>query len=442
MSQKQQASIFTAAQLEQLCQGEQIEHTLHLLFSLNHWAKARERLFYADRQGLYTVKGAILRQAYLAGLIEARGYIDGIEGFGAELAFDIAANITAESVLWRLEELVELSAVEEQDENDRIARQFYTRMTGKKVCTEDDLGDLKIARIQEYILTQLRALEREARATRQPIPRHKLMELCVAPSDLLCIQGQRQYNLADWDRWDFLNESDLRKLDPEGLSLIAFHYTSLTANYVFHMPFRLAEAFLPANRISAQRNAPTASREHGEYYGRSITERESLQQPIAEILGELDIIISTANFPHLLSDKQEFIYTQSKSYNAWNNDDDFEDDEDELDNEYWQEIHSPQGRQQSQPPASRRNGDKCPRCRAQVNATSAVARAEHWQQEHSNYDLSFSQASWVLHSEMIKELFCELYPPDYREPHELGWGPRYWRINTLARWAREAEGQG
>ena len=51
------------SRLEWLCQPAQIERTLHLLFSLNHWAKAREQLLYADRQGLYQVKAAVVQQA-------------------------------------------------------------------------------------------------------------------------------------------------------------------------------------------------------------------------------------------------------------------------------------------------------------------------------------------------------------------------------------------
>jgi hypothetical protein len=428
---------FAAVQLEQLCQAQEIEHTLHLLFSLNHWAKARERLFYADRQGLYAIKGAILRHAYLAGFIEARGYIDGIEGFGAELAYDMAANVTAESVLWRLEELVDLPASAEQNEIDQIACQFYTRMTGKKVFTENDLAALQIAQIQEYIVTHLRELEQKARAIRQPIPSKKLMELCLAPSDLLCIQDQRHYDLADWDRWDLLDSNDLRKLDPEGLSLIAFGYTSPTANYVFHMPFRLAEAFLPADRISELRNAPTASREQGEYYGRAITEAESLQQPIAEILGELSVNISNIYFPRLLSNKQEYVHLQAMRYTAWNDHDDFDDDEDELDEEFWQDLCPPSREKKSQPPVAQCKPDQCPLCHTRV--TPETVRAEHWQQKHPNLDLTFSQARWVLNSEIIKKQFCQLYPPDYRGPHERGWGTRYWRIATLAEWVKECK---
>jgi hypothetical protein len=53
ISQESNVAGLTASQLEQLCQPEQLERTLFLLFHLNHWAKAREQLFFADRQGLY-----------------------------------------------------------------------------------------------------------------------------------------------------------------------------------------------------------------------------------------------------------------------------------------------------------------------------------------------------------------------------------------------------
>src|SRR5690242_7770351 len=52
------------SRLDWLCQPEQIERTLHLLFRLNHWAKAREHLWYDDRQGLYKVKAVVLQHAY------------------------------------------------------------------------------------------------------------------------------------------------------------------------------------------------------------------------------------------------------------------------------------------------------------------------------------------------------------------------------------------
>src|SRR5579885_3245445 len=92
MLQTLQETGFTISQLERLCQAEQIEGTMRLLFALNHWAKARDRLFFADRQCLYQVKAVIIDRAYTSGLLAAKAYVDGRERFGEELCFDLAAD--------------------------------------------------------------------------------------------------------------------------------------------------------------------------------------------------------------------------------------------------------------------------------------------------------------------------------------------------------------
>ena len=222
MLQERHMTGLTTLQLEQLCGTEQIADTMHLLFALNHWAKARERLFFADRQGLYLLKAAILRQAFARGLVTAKAYIDGKEGFGKELAFDLAADIAAEGFLWRLEELATDPYREQEDMYERIVHQLYTRITGKVDIVASDVEKLEAAQVHAYTLKCLQALENEARLSGQPIPSSKLEELCIAPSDLLAIQDHRSYDLGEWDSWEQLDSSDLRKLDPEGLSLIAF----------------------------------------------------------------------------------------------------------------------------------------------------------------------------------------------------------------------------
>ena len=172
------------SQLEELCRPERLERTLHLLYYLNHWARARERLFFADRQGLYAVKAALLQQAYGLGVIEAVAYIDAKAGFGKDI------------------------------------------------------------------------------------------------------------------------------------SRIAFEYGSSKAHYVFHLPIRLAEAFLPAQQVHRLKQTPAASRESGEYYGRPITEAESLQIPIREILWELGVDIATI-CPRELSNKQEYELAQILRESWW-----------------------------------------------------------------------------------------------------------------------------
>lgn len=444
MLHTQQAIGLTQSQLEQLCQPELIEHTMHLLFALNHWAKARERLFYADRQALYEVKVSLLRQAYARGFIEARGYIDGLDGFCAELAFDIAADIASEGFVWRLEELVSSPDTGNEDQDDRLVRRLYARITGRKTLIAEEVEALETSQVRDYILERLQTLEREARATRQPIPREELMELCIAPSDLLCVQGRRYYDLGNWDSWNELDESDLRKLDPEGLSLIAFHYTSPNVHYVFHLPLRLAEICVPEWIISQLKCAPWISRESGEYYGRAISEAESLQQPIADILRELGIDI-TATCPRGLDDKQEYALAQAMRFAAWSAEEEFDEDEDELDEDFWQDIAKLAHKHHPQPVKSKREPDECPLCSQPVSIPTGFARIEHWQTEHPGQDLTFSQASWTLAGTdtpgqiTSKRQFCAAYPPDYRAPDPREQGTRYWRVETLAAWMKESE---
>ena len=328
----------TSSQLEQLCQPEQLERTLHLLFHLNHWAKAREQLFFADRQGLYRVKAALLRQAFAMGAIEATAYIDGTQSFGKDIDLALAADIASEVIVERLEGLSDpdpyMSDIHERFNS--MACQFYTRMTGKPVASSSDVKALDIEEVREYIYARLQELEAKARSTHQPIPCDELTALCVAPIDLLDIHEHRYYYLETWDSWDSLDATDLRKLDPEGLSLVAFQFTSPRAHYEFHLPFRIAEAFLSPQQVHDLKNAPATSRECGEYYGRLITESESWQNPIREILWELGVDMA-AICPHQLSNKEEYVLAQIMQDPQWDIDWAYNDDDEELD---WQRQFS------------------------------------------------------------------------------------------------------
>jgi hypothetical protein len=428
MGQRQQVSGLTARRLENLCQPAQIERTLHLLFTLNHWAKAREHLFFSDRQGLYAAKTAIIRQAYMVGAIVAHAYIDGSKNFGRDLAIDMASDMAAEAVLLQLEEQAQSAKM---DTYSRIAERFYVNMTGKGRFTLADVQALDRDRIQEYIRVQLDKLERAARAARQPIPARQLTELCIAPSDLLDIHDRRFYELGNWDSWDELDASDLRKLDPEGLSLIAFHHTSQVSHYVFHLPLRLAETFLPVGQLLELKSTPLFSRESGEYYGRPITETESLQQSIKEILNELEVDI-TAICPRQLIDKQAYILNQAMRYAAWSEEQEWcsGNEEGEPDDTFWQDLSSSAKQRKNQIAKVHRLPDECPLCFMRIGL-SGRGRFAHWQQNHHEQDLTFCQASWVLNQTTDKETFCQDIPPDYRSPHEKGQGTRYWKWETL-----------
>ena len=435
----QEPQAIPASQLESLFHAERIERTMYLLFHLNHWAKARNRLFFADRQGLYGVKAAIIRQAYARGVVSIWCYIDGSAAFGEELAFDMAADRAAQGCLWRLEEPGASSPGELEDSYDQIAHRLYTRITGNTSIVASEVEALELGHVRAYILARLHELAREAREARRPIPCAALGELCIAPGDLLSIQGRRYYELRSWDQ---LDQSDLRKLDPEGLSLVAFRYASSAARYVFHLPLRLAEGFVPTQVIEQMKLAPRVSRESGEYYGRAVSEVGSLHQPIAQILQEMGINVP-ATCPRLLSDKQEFGLAQSIHFATGSEEEVFDEDEEEMDEEFWQS--SAGSSHEKDTSAGRREPDACPLCHVRVDSMFVPARLEHWQTEHSASDLIFCQASWVLGGIKTpgqitgKKEFCQLYPPDYRTPHKKGHGTRYWRAKTLRGWLETAD---
>ncbi len=426
MKQKQSTTGLTVTRLKRLCQPSRIEHTMHILFALNHWARARERLFFADRQGLYRVKTALLRQAYKSGAIKAVAYIDGIESFGSELMFDIAADIAAESVLWRLETLMVDSTV---NIYDQLAKQFYMTMTGKKTLVLSDIEALSDEEVQHYIYAQLVQLEREARSARQPIPHQKLTGLCVGPGDLLYIQDSRLSDLVTWDSWNQLDENDLRKLDPEGTSFIAFDYLSSLSHYVFHLPYRLAEAFLPIDCVEELKRTPVPSScEQGIYCSRAITDSECLQYPIEELFRELGVNVAEI-CPHQLSDKQAYLRAQNALYGLRYEDQHFADIDEEMDETLWENINF--FTQQSQQQVVKREPNQCPLCFIGVDTEIASARIEHWRQQHAGRDLTYSQATWILRSVLSKEQFCQKYPPDYRLAERKSQRTRYWRLENL-----------
>jgi hypothetical protein len=436
MLQEQLIAGLTAKQLEVLCQSGQIARTMYLLFSLNHWAKARERLFFADRQGLYRVKAAILCQAYAVGSIEATAYIDGVEGFGAGQALTLAAEMGSETVLWHLEKQFYLSEV---DPSTYLANQLYTRMTGKEHVTAADIEKLDRKEIEEYIRVRLVELEQDARRTRQPIARGKLRDLCVTPGEFLDIMDHRRfYDLLTWESWDQLEESELRKLDPEGLSLVAFRYISPMARYCFHLPLRVAETFVPRWTLAQLKSASRSSRESGEYYGRPITENEGLQQPVAHILRELGVEVATI-CPRLLCDKREHALERAMRFAAWSEAEDLDAEAEEMNESFWQSLPMLDDGLEIPPSSMERVSTECPLCFVSVNGVSRLARLEHWSSEHCGQDLTISQASWVLKRPMDKKDFCQHYPSDYRAPHERGWGTRYWRLTTLAEWLKNEE---
>ena len=425
-----------ASRLEWLCQPAQIERTLHLLFSLNHWAKAREQLLYADRQGLYQVKAAVVQQAVAAGHIRPIAYIDGSAAFAGEYCFDLAADMATEVFLDRLGMLFEEEEhlLAHAGEIDSIALGLFARITGHDLTSRADVERLDVEQVKAFLLECLEELVTQARSTRQPIAGSDLAALCIEPVDLLDIHGSRT---RPSPRWDELDEGEEIQLDPEGLSLIAFEYDSSTAHYVFHLPFRVAERFLPEQLVRELRTRPGDSREYGVYFGRTITEAESQEHPVEEILHELGVDIA-AVCPHELKDKREHVSQLASRYSYWEDDGEDGDEEEDWDDEDWDGL----------PPRSRKHehtGERapgtCPQCGRAVEPDSAL-RVEHWRHNHPDQDLMVSAAAWVLlKSKAELKSPTSAIPPDYRGPSSKQGenGTRFWRLEILETAVRKGQ---
>ena len=77
--------------------------------------------------------------------------------------------------------------------------------------------------------------------------------------------------------------------------------------------------FMPEKLVHRLRNAPGTGREDGIFYGRAITDAESQQHPVEEILRELGVDIA-AICPHKLMNKQEYVAQRPNRYPYWYND--------------------------------------------------------------------------------------------------------------------------
>lgn len=410
---------FAPVRLNWLCQSAQIEDTLTLLFHVNHWAKARDSLFYEDRQGLYLIKGAIIEQAFANGMLRASAYVDGTPAFeldnvdiAAELAADVLADVLAES----LEMAKDHQDVTEQEPYNSLhaaAHQLFQRVTGRDVAVQADLDSLDQKAVEYYIVTRLEDLVLQARTTRQPIPPSTLSELCLSPEYLL--EG-----VESWRWWGDLDNSDLRPLDPEHMSLIALTYQGPQAHFSFHVPFRVAEQFLPSETMhDLQQHPDRKSREVGEYIGRAITLEESLAHPIRELLRKLDVKIETV-CPRKLENKNEFFAERYRIYD-FNEEGELEVEED--DDDFFDYV--PRRRNKTIIPSV------CPVCRKNIQG-AGLPRAEHWQQEHAEQDLTWQQLAWIL---ARRKASLQSITPDYRSPnqHPMTQGQRYWKLASVFR---------
>lgn len=301
-----------STRLDWLCQPDQVEDTLRLLYALQGWKQARQQLLYADRQGLQEVQALVLARATLLGTVQAVTYLDGTRRFPGELLLESAAEEAARGVLVHLQGLCDPDIWPPFcPDGDTIyihwIRPLLRHITGQdfKLVAETK-GVLSQSQLRDYIQAHLHRLVERTRRTRKPLPLRSLANLCIAPVDLLRIRDNRASFLDGYDTWGDLDESDLRKLDPEGYSEVAFQYSSPTAKYVFHLPFWRAAEFVPAERLRELQRAPGTSQPYGICQGKVLDEKEDLVRPAREILQDLGVDIAEV-CPHKLLAKESYL---------------------------------------------------------------------------------------------------------------------------------------
>lgn len=435
-----------AGRRQWLCQPQQIERTLQLLYHLNHWAKASDQLFYVDRQGLYSIKAALLQEGYGQGHIVPDGYSDGSQIFAHNIMCEIAADIASETVFFRLS----VAEKESSNKEEAIALALYRRVIGKdyhkQTESRSEAGgeEREIEQVRDYIQNALVQMVEQAQQTRQPLSTDALRELYVYPNDLLDIHYARSRYISDWSD---LSDDDLRLLDPEGWSVIGFHYKGEQAQYTFHLPYRKAESFIAEEQLVRLRGQASATREEGILLGRAISAEESQCFPLEMILRELQ-----SNIQHLcprrLERKQE--HYSNNWYTSMNEDNaDDDDDDDDDDSTFWttNETRTRTSKRQKKNDADPANNTEqssiqqrsskedpleaaCPQCQQNI-PHSRQERVEHWRQMHAEQDLAYKEALWLLGIKSYD--FKRLYiTPDYCQDDQPD-GKRYWKIATLAR---------
>jgi hypothetical protein len=286
------------SRLDWLCQPERIEQTLQLLFHLNHWARARDCLLYADRQGLYRVKTVLLQRACTLGIIQAAVYTNNQTDFAQDYLLQRATDVAAATVRERLICLFKSAQEQANDDDlDKAARTLFHCITGADAGTPAEVEALATQQIAAHVQKSVETLIKQAHTSSQPIPIHELTALFIRPAELFNLRGN---NVGI--QWDDINEGIRRRLDPEGFSLIAFLYDSPAAHYVFHVPYRVAETFLSAQLLQELKHHPSHNHECAIYTEQTTSENTKGLLPLEYILRALQVDVASI-CPHRLSKK-------------------------------------------------------------------------------------------------------------------------------------------
>lgn len=204
------------------------------LFHLNHWAKAGEILTRRDRDVLYEIKGNQIRQLNKQGKLI-------------------------------------LSRVIERP-NTLLNSLYSNAWSGPVIdCALDSID----ATLEERDLREaLDQLYHKAQDEDKPLDEMALDQLGVVPIAFGAEAGSLEEVIDNWDEVQFA-------IDPCWYWLAEYLTREALPRFCFHVPYRIAQEFFGVHDLA---HSESESREFGEQFGRAITEEESLEFPILELV--------------------------------------------------------------------------------------------------------------------------------------------------------------
>lgn len=147
-------------------------------------------------------------------------------------------------------------------------------------------------RLERFLLQETLRLQNRAKETGTPINPADLENLFITYPPFV-------FSLYEFNNWnsnhepssfDKLDERELAPFDPQWRALVEFKYQLGNSSYTFHLSPRVCEKFISSEEL-AQLLVTQSRDDAGEYFGRAITEEESIENPVERILDELGVDI-------------------------------------------------------------------------------------------------------------------------------------------------------
>ena len=340
----------TIGLLNNLCDDANIETTMRTLFYINHYANfAKDLLLYADRQGLFKIKNMIMEYMYAKGIIKVDKYYDGSRVFSLldNCDYDCEIDFVGENITdvrdddndyyWDENDKLKMDNNNKNDYCGKGVVKLAVAILGKTDINRDELESISNNDIKRYIKSQLEILEEQALADREPIDIERIRELFFNYDAFPKLSEKVDFLGFMCSDFDDLDESFTDPIfDPEYYSVVSFKYKSEKSEYLFCMPFRLAEDFIDADVLRVN-VIYDRIREEGMAGGEYLIGDEAYKVPPYGLLNNLGIHNIAHFCPHNLTDKETYIERKEQERAArrlWDSDD----WDNEEDDEYYEDY--------------------------------------------------------------------------------------------------------